>query len=442
MSNQIVDQVVDFYYALFERIFSDSSRPRIVERLKRDAVIRQVQDSAGAASQSLTRFFLNEQLTQEQVAGILDGFATLCDQLKLSDIANPNVTPETIVDNLLAYLPCPETVRQAGQDAIYRVALHSVVQVLMLVGSVMAEWQKLNFSNTFELPRRVVNRLNQIGEQLDVLGRAGQTAADEAYELSYRDYLLQRFHRIEAGTVRMTTSLDVDLRELFVMPRVRVRLSDKKRDGTDLADIATPMDLAAARALFGDHGRYSKQIKPEKKSEFTLAEKLRICREAALTMQTDDRAEYEADKVQHIFAVVLHDDTRAKMLFEHIRYRTGLLLERRAGIFAFAHLTFQEYLAALAIHEGNRLSINAERLVREHDDGRWNEVIALYCGLAPVPAARAMIERLIAQPDSFALSGVLVEAYLSAALELSQDHQLRHRVQERIAIAQQHACAA
>ncbi len=37
-------------------------------------------------------------------------------------------------------------------------------------------------------------------------------------ELSYRDY--QRFHRVEAGTGRMTTNLDVDLRELFVMPRV------------------------------------------------------------------------------------------------------------------------------------------------------------------------------------------------------------------------------
>jgi hypothetical protein len=61
----------------------------------------------------------------------------------------------------------------------------------------MAEWQKLNFSTTFELPRRVVNRLNQISEQLDALGRAGEAAADERFELTYRDYLLQRFHRLK-----------------------------------------------------------------------------------------------------------------------------------------------------------------------------------------------------------------------------------------------------
>lgn len=204
MPTSIVDQVVDFYYALFDRIFSEPFRPRIAERLKRDAVLRQIQDSGGAASQSLTRFFLNVQLSEQQVADVLGGFAKLQDLLKLDAIANPNEMPEKIVETLMADMPCPKAVQQAGHDAVYRVALHSVVQVLMLVGPVMAECQKLNFSITFEIPRRVVNRLNQISEQLDALGRSGQAAVDERYELSYRDYMLQRFHRVEAGTVRLT----------------------------------------------------------------------------------------------------------------------------------------------------------------------------------------------------------------------------------------------
>jgi hypothetical protein len=692
----IVDQVVDFYYTFFDRIFSEPFRARIAERLKRDAVIRQVQDSAGAASQSLTRFFRNEQLNKQQVADMLDGFATLGNRLKLDDIANPNVTPETLVDALLADLPCPEAVQQADHDATYRVALHSVVQVLMFVGTVMAEWQKLNFSSTFELPRRVVNRLNQISEQLDTLGRSGQAAADERYELSYRDYLLQRFHRVEAGTVRMTTNLAVDLRELFVMPHVLARALDQTSNDTEPDEAARLMDLAAAREVFGGYGGRRARAKPTKKddngisafervkryshnvivgipgsgkstflewlqlklaaaeeelimageqaiplllrvrqldlrdlprgaaliekataskdraalmppgwidrqmregrvlfmldgldetepelrdryvlpwlkdlcrqypncrylvssrpvgyppkmlrslqfaecdlrdfgeaevaeycrhwctavrlarnepeeearregttdgkrivdgfeghpyirnlarnplmlsaiclvnhfergqlpkdrallyrlcvegllhhwdqrrgiySEFGLEEKLRTCREVALAMQADDRAEYEAANVQQVFTAVLGNVDRAEKLLEHIRYRTGLLLERRSGVFAFAHLTFQEYLAARAVHEGNRLSVNVERLAREHDDGRWNEVIALYCGLAPAPAARDMIERLIAQSDSHSLSAVLAEAYLSAGPELSQDYKLRRNVLERIAIA-------
>jgi predicted NACHT family NTPase len=170
-------------------------------------------------------------------------------------------------------------------------------------------------------------------------------------------------------------------------------------------------------------------------SDFTLEEKLRTCREGALRMQAGDRAEYEAEKVKDIFTAVLGDDDSAAKLLEHIRYHTGLLLERRPGGFAFAHLTFQEYLAARAIHEGNRHGIDTERLIWDHNDGRWQEVIALYCGQAPTPAARRVIELPVSQPNTSTLSTVLAEAYLSAGPELSQDKAFRRRVLERSAIA-------
>ncbi len=60
----VEDQVVDFYYSLFETIFTEPFRSKIPERLKRDAITRQVQDAAGAASQSLTRFLLDAALRQ------------------------------------------------------------------------------------------------------------------------------------------------------------------------------------------------------------------------------------------------------------------------------------------------------------------------------------------------------------------------------------------
>ncbi|WP_445633311.1 hypothetical protein NSTC745_04960 [Nostoc sp. DSM 114161] len=170
-------------------------------------------------------------------------------------------------------------------------------------------------------------------------------------------------------------------------------------------------------------------------SEFGFDEKLRTCREVALAMQTEDRAEYNAVQVQEILATVLGDSERAARLLEHIRYRTGLLLERRPGIFGFAHLTFQEYLAARAVHEGNQLGVDKEQLVQEHNDSRWKEVIALYSGLATTPAVRDLIEQLIAQPDTESLSEVLTEAYFSGGSELVQDKDLRQRVLERVAIA-------
>jgi hypothetical protein len=136
-----------------------------------------------------------------------------------------------------------------------------------------------------------------------------------------------------------------------------------------------------------------------------------------------------------MFSVTLGDPDRGARLLEHVRYRTGLLIERRAGMFAFAHLTFQEYLAALAIHEGNRAGIDAKRLSQEHNDSRWKEVIALYCGSSSANAARDMIKRLIAQPNTEALSRVLADAYLSSGPKLSQDKKLRRTVLDRIAVA-------
>ncbi len=697
MPSSIDDRVLDFYFALWKRLFSEPFSAQITDRRKRNGVIRQVEASAEAASQSLTRFFLNEQLSEADATEILGSFARLADLLDPVEVANPNVTPESVVEKLLSELPCPESTRQTGGEAVYRVALHSVVQVLMQIAPVMAQWQRVSFADTFELPRQVVNGLNQMAVQLDILGRSGQDAADERYEVQYRDYLMQRFHRVEAGTVRMTTNLNVDLQELFVMSNVRrqplrdmrgegepdeaaamMRLSeareifgdreasestdhvaDEKRDDTctaleqvkqyprnvivgapgvgkstflewlqvklasaneelilgdrqaiplllrvrqldppDLPQGAAIIEratasrdraalmpddwldrqMAAGRVLLmidgldetepelrdqyvlpwlvelcwrypdcryllssrpvgyppgalrklefaecdlldfrkpqiaeytrhwctavrlarnepadearregeADGQKIVKQFEGHRyirnlgrnplmlsaiclvnyfeggqlpddrallyklcvegllhhwdqrrgiRSEFGFEEKLRVCREVALAMQADDRAEYETDKVRAVFAEVLGDGDRATKLLEHIRYRTGLLVERRPEVFAFAHLTFQEYLAARAVHEGNRRGIEADSLPDEHDDGRWEEVIPLYCGVAPAPAAREMIERLIDQPNSGSLAVVLAEAYLAAGPELREDAELRQRVLTRIAVA-------
>ena len=692
--SSIDEQVIDFYYELFDHIFTQPFRPLIRERLRKDAVARQVEEAAGAASQALTRFFVSEQLTVQQVTAILGGFRPLSRVIKLPDIANPNRTPEALVEHLLQNHACPAELNEAGSDAVYRVALHLTVQVLMLVGPVMTEWQRLTFSTTYEMPRRIVTQLNQITEGLKAFSSAGQAAVDERYELAYRDHLLQRFYRVEAGTVRMTTNLNVDLRELFVMPQLIVRRTEDPSGHRAELDADVLMNLSAARAFFqkraiGDQsdddregesiaaieqvrssmrnvlvgvpgsgkstflewlqlsvanvdeeligggeqaiplllrvrqldpknlpkgaelvekatgsrdraslmpagwldrqmkagrvlfmldgldetepglrdayilpwledlcasfpsclflvssrpvgypsGRlqtlqfsecelrdfrepeiaeYSRhwctairlaQNEPDEearregakegdqivagfmghpyignlarnplmlsaiclvnyfeggqlpkdramlyklcvegllhhwdhrrgiRSEFSLTEKLRVSREVAIAMQADDRAEYEAAKVLHIFAVVLNDQKRAKQLLEHIRYRTGLLIERRAGVFAFAHLTFQEYLAACAVYEGNRLNIGARTLAQEHSDSRWKEVIALYCGLAPTEAARRMIEDLIIQPDSLQIAEVLAESFLSSSSELLHVVDLRSRLLTRIAVA-------
>jgi hypothetical protein len=676
----ITDQIVDFYNALFERIFFTPFAARIRERRRRDAVRFQVLEAAAATSQSLERFFAGQRLAADAVSCILGGLESATDSLTLEQIGNPITPPESIVEDLLKR----QTARST-QEAVYRVALYSVVQGLMQIGPVMAEWQKTGFPATFELSRRVIARLNAISEQLGVLGSAGMEAADERYELLYRDYLSQRFNRVEAGTVRMTTNLSVDLSELFVMPNVlersldvepgapdtlelmslsrarevlarafektgskgrtgvpaleqvrlkqrnvivgapgsgkstflewfQLRIADAKeefvlggqqaipvllrvrqldcgnlptgsgllekatgsqdfaalmpggwihrqmsagtvmfmldgldevdpqvRDGklvpwftelcqrypkcsfivssrpvgyptgllrkagfseSELLDFGEPQVAAYAghwctairlarneahaearregaadgtRIVSGFEGHphikslarnplmlsaiclvnyfEGGQLPKDRAvlyrlcvegllhnwdqrrgilSEFAFEEKLRAVREVALQMQASGLAEFELTKVQEAFSVVLKDERRAASLLEHIRYRTGLLLERRSGVFAFAHLTFQEFLAARAIYEGNQSGIEIMHLIQEHSDARWQEVIALYCGIAPAPEARRTIEALI---GANAGAGLLDEAYFSAGPEVAQDPLLRYDVMKAVARA-------
>ncbi|HWS85657.1 MAG TPA: NACHT domain-containing protein [Pyrinomonadaceae bacterium] len=697
MRSSAVEQVVDFYQQLFGQIFSAPFREQISNPLERNAVTRLVDELADAASQSLTLFFDNRRLSRAEAAEILDSLSALGRLLKLEDVAQPGVPPETVIKKRLGALARPRGSRGDGFEAVSRLALQSVLENLLLIGPVLSKWQKFNFSRSYEPPRRIIERLNQNIAGLGAGQAAGQGTQDELYELDHRNYLLQRFERVEAGTVQMTTNM-VDLQALFVMPRVQPRPQRPRPGDGEAIDLAEIMNLAAARKFFGgvdepaveaqpkkkkkdegttafeqvekhprtvivgvpgsgkstflewlqlsvagvrkilvagdedeqaiplllrvreldakklplgpglieaatgsedraalmpdgwldrqmrkgrvlfmldgldetdpktrdrylipwltelceeypnchylvssrpagyqpgtlrklkfaecdlldfsepemteytknwctairlarsenekearrkgsaegerivkgfEHHRYIKNLArnplmlsavclvnyfedgrlPEDRarlyklcvegllhhwdsrrgihSDFTLDEKLRTCRQVAIAMQADDRAEYEAAKVLKIFTKVLNDGDRAKHLLEHIRYRTGLLIERRAGIFAFAHLTFQEYLAACAVHEGNLRDIIPEQLAREHADPRWNEVIALYCGIAPKRDARRMLELLIKQKDTERFADVLAEAYLSSGVETRQDQDLRRRIIERIAI--------
>src|SRR5690349_18339198 len=68
----------------------------------------------------------------------------------------------------------------------------------------------------------------------------------------------------------------------------------------------------------------------------------------------------------------------------------GLLTERDEGIYAFAHLTFQEYLAATHVRQHNL----QDELLESADDLWWHEVILLYVAHADAEAVvRACLDR-------------------------------------------------
>ena len=64
-----------------------------------------------------------------------------------------------------------------------------------------------------------------------------------------------------------------------------------------------------------------------------------------------------------------------KAFLQLVEHTSGLLLERESGIYSFAHLTFQEYLAAAHIHS----EALEQTLVTQVRTTWWHETIRLYC---------------------------------------------------------------
>jgi len=115
--------------------------------------------------------------------------------------------------------------------------------------------------------------------------------------------------------------------------------------------------------------------------ELDPAKNRQVLQPLALEMHQRGLREMERREVESILARELPkvggDARRAGEFLDNIRDRSGLLVERGLNRFGFSHLTFQEYLAARALAEGDNLSLLIEHL---HDNW-WREVILLYAGL-------------------------------------------------------------
>ena len=91
--------------------------------------------------------------------------------------------------------------------------------------------------------------------------------------------------------------------------------------------------------------------------------------------------EIEASEAERVIAphvALVSTQLPPAAFLEMVQNTSGLLLERNPGIYGFAHLTFQEYLAAVHVKEENLERV----LVEQVSDSWWHETIRLYCAQA------------------------------------------------------------
>ncbi|WP_437574504.1 NACHT domain-containing protein [Sorangium sp. So ce887] len=151
----------------------------------------------------------------------------------------------------------------------------------------------------------------------------------------------------------------------------------------------------------------------------------------ALSMHRARVADLPAEEVVKRLATHLPDlgrpEEEAAAIVAEIRDRNGVLVERAPGSFAFSHLTFQEYLAAMELVNAHAY----DELLRNHKDKWWHEVIVLAAGFPGAHADRIIRGLLDKDGEDVAAGTMLAAQCAETAIEVRQP--LRKELEKRVA---------
>src|SRR5262249_23928080 len=115
------------------------------------------------------------------------------------------------------------------------------------------------------------------------------------------------------------------------------------------------------------------------KDNLTAAQKRSVLQPLAAEMMKRKLRKIGADEAMEIIRPLLDNvglgDEQAKTALSDFQAGTGLLLERETGQWSFAHLTFQEFLAAAHWLEDKNTAPDWNEIV---SDSGWRETLRLY----------------------------------------------------------------
>ena len=177
------------------------------------------------------------------------------------------------------------------------------------------------------------------------------------------------------------------VRELAINPLMLTVIALVHRDRVKLPDRRAELYAEAVDVLLGkwDEARGVGEVAILDDRPFDAGDRRLLLQTIALSMHERQKKELEAVELrallQKFFTSKTLDESAARRAAEHfltvVEERTGLLSARGEGIYAFSHLTFQEYLAALEIAGRDDYAT----YVLEHcAEPWWREVILLTAG--------------------------------------------------------------
>ncbi|MES9904112.1 MAG: SUMF1/EgtB/PvdO family nonheme iron enzyme [Sedimenticola sp.] len=177
------------------------------------------------------------------------------------------------------------------------------------------------------------------------------------------------------------------VRELAINPLMLTVIALIHRDRVKLPDRRAELYHEAVEVLLGkwDEARGVQESFVIDDRQFDISDRRLVLQHLALVMHEQDLKEIDAEPLSKILARQLSDsvtdpkalDAAVERFLNVIQERTGLLIARAEGAYAFSHLTFQEYLAALCIAGRDDY---VEYTLTHTAEEWWREVILLEAG--------------------------------------------------------------
>ena len=211
--------------------------------------------------------------------------------------------------------------------------------------------------------------------RLVAIGQMGVGEDAEIYATGQVDQLLE------------TIQANERVRELAINPLMLTVIALVHRDRVKLPDRRAELYAEAVDVLLGkwDEARGVDEIRIFEDRPFDAGDRRLLLQQIALFMHERQTKEIDSEDLYRLLSDVFtsmstnqHDARKAAENFQRmIEERTGLLTARGDGVFSFSHMTFQEYMTALAVAARDDY---IEYTLKHSDNAWWHEVILLEAG--------------------------------------------------------------